>query len=59
MLARGRDIATAPAWSSAWFSAGPSVARILQLTGLDEVLPPYRDVPHSLAMPVRPGPAGR
>jgi phosphoserine phosphatase RsbU/P len=32
------------------------VARILQLTGLDAVLPLYRDVGHSLATP--PGPAG-
>jgi phosphoserine phosphatase RsbU/P len=32
------------------------VARILQLTGLDAVLPLYRDVAHSLATP--PGPAG-
>jgi len=32
------------------------VARILQLTGLDAVVPLYRDVGHSLATP--PGPAG-
>jgi anti-anti-sigma factor len=32
------------------------VTRILQLTGLDAVLPLYRDVGHSLATP--PGPAG-
>jgi phosphoserine phosphatase RsbU/P len=32
------------------------VARILQLTGLDAVMPLYRDVGHSLATP--PGPAG-
>jgi anti-sigma B factor antagonist len=32
------------------------VARILQLTGLDTVMPLYRDVEHSLA--ASPGPAG-
>jgi hypothetical protein len=30
---------------------GSPVARILQLTGPDEVVPLYRDVPHSLATP--------
>ena len=56
VLARARDMAAARGVEFRLALGGSPVARILQLTGLDEVMPLYRDVPHSLATP--PGPAG-
>jgi sigma-B regulation protein RsbU (phosphoserine phosphatase) len=56
VLARARDMAAARGLEFRLALGGSPVARILQLTGLDEVVPLYRDVPHSLATPaVRPG----
>ena len=56
VLARARDLATARGAEFRLALGGSPVARILQLTGLDEVMPLYRDVPHSLATPAtRPG----
>ena len=58
VLARARDMAAARGVEFRLVLGGSSVARILQLTGLDKVMPPYRDVPHSLATPpARPGSA--
>ncbi len=56
VLARARDMAAERGLEFRLALGGSPVARILQLTGLDEVVPLYRDVPHSLATPaVRPG----
>jgi sigma-B regulation protein RsbU (phosphoserine phosphatase) len=56
VLARARDVATARGVEFRLALGGSPVARILQLTGLDEVMPLYRDVPDSLAAPLaRPG----
>jgi anti-anti-sigma factor len=56
VLARGRDLAATRGAEFRLALGGSPVARILQLTGLDEVMPLYRDVPHSLATPAtRPG----
>ena len=56
VLARAREVAAARGVDFRLALGGSPVARILQLTGLDEVMPLYRDVPHSLAAPaVRPG----
>ena len=56
VLARARDMAAARGAEFRLALGGSPVARILQLTGLDEVMPLYRDVPHSLATPAgRPG----
>jgi sigma-B regulation protein RsbU (phosphoserine phosphatase) len=56
VLARARDVAAAGGVEFRLALGGSPVARILQLTGLDEVMPLYRDVPHSLATPpARPG----
>ena len=56
VLARAREVAAARGVDFRLALGGSPAARILQLTGLDEVLPLYRDVPHSLAAPaVRPG----
>jgi phosphoserine phosphatase RsbU/P len=56
VLARARDMAAARGLEFRLALGGSPVARVLQLTGLDEVVPLYRDVPHSLATPaVRPG----
>jgi anti-anti-sigma factor len=56
VLARGRDLAAAGGMEFRLALGESPVARILQLTGLDEVMPLYRDVPHSLATPpARPG----
>ena len=52
VLARARDMAAARGLEFRVALGGSPVARILQLTGLDEVVPLYRDVPHSLATPV-------
>jgi phosphoserine phosphatase RsbU/P len=49
VLARGRDLAAARGVEFRLALGESPVARILQLTGLDEVMPLYRDVPHSLA----------
>jgi anti-anti-sigma factor len=49
VLARGRDLAAARGIEFRLALGESPVARILQLTGLDEVMPLYRDVPHSLA----------
>jgi phosphoserine phosphatase RsbU/P len=49
VLARGRDLAAARGVEFRLALGESPVARILQLTGLDEVIPLYRDVPHSLA----------
>lgn len=57
VLARGRDLAAARGMEFRLALGESPVARILQLTGLDEVMPLYRDVPHSLATP--PAHAGR
>jgi phosphoserine phosphatase RsbU/P len=55
VLARASDMAAARGLEFRLALGGSPVARILQLTGLDEVVPVYRDVPHSLATPaVRP-----
>jgi anti-anti-sigma factor len=51
VLARARDMAAARGAEFRLALGGSPVARILQLTGLDEVMPLYRDVPHSLATP--------
>jgi sigma-B regulation protein RsbU (phosphoserine phosphatase) len=51
VLARARDLAAARGAEFRLALGGSPVARILQLTGLDEVMPLYRDVPHSLATP--------
>jgi phosphoserine phosphatase RsbU/P len=51
VLARASDMATARGLEFRLALGGSPVARILQLTGLDEVVPLYRDVPHSLATP--------
>jgi len=51
VLARARDMAAARGAEFRLALGGSPVARILQLTGLDEVMPIYRDVPHSLATP--------
>ena len=56
VLARAREMAAARGVDFRLALGGSPVARILQLTGLDEVMPLYRDVPHSLATPAaRPG----
>jgi phosphoserine phosphatase RsbU/P len=56
VLARGRELAAAGGVEFRLALGGSPVARILQLTGLDEVMPLYPDVPHSLARPAaRPG----
>jgi sigma-B regulation protein RsbU (phosphoserine phosphatase) len=56
VLARASDVAAAGGVEFRLALGGSPVARILQLTGLDEVMPLYRDVPHSLATPPpRPG----
>ena len=56
VLARASDMAAARGVEFRLALGGSPVARILQLTGLDEVMPLYRDVPHSLATPpARPG----
>ncbi len=56
VLARAREVAAARGVDFRLALGGSPVARILQLTGLDEVMPLYRDVPHSLATPAaRPG----
>jgi phosphoserine phosphatase RsbU/P len=56
VLARASDMAAARGLEFRLALGGSPVARILQLTGLGEVVPLYRDVPHSLATPaVRPG----
>jgi anti-anti-sigma factor len=56
VLARARDAAAARGMEFRLALGGSPVARILQLTGLDEVMPLYRDVEHSLATPAaRPG----
>ncbi len=56
VLSRARDVAAAGGVEFRLALGGSPVARILQLTGLDEVMPLYRDVPHSLATPpARPG----
>ncbi len=56
VLARTRDMAAARGAEFRLALGGSPVARILQLTGLDEVMPLYRDVPDSLAAPAaRPG----
>jgi anti-anti-sigma factor len=58
VLARARDAAAARGMEFRLALGGSPVARILQLTGLDEVMPLYRDVPHSLATPpAQPDPA--
>jgi anti-anti-sigma factor len=58
VLARARDMAAARGAEFRLALGGSPVARILQLTGLDEVMPLYRDVPHSLATPpAQPPPA--
>ena len=58
VLARARDMAAARGAEFRLALGGSPVARILQLTGLDEVMPLYRDVPHSLATPAaQPDPA--
>ena len=54
VLARARDAAAARGMEFRLALGGSPVARILQLTGLDEVMPLYRDVPHSLATPAAP-----
>jgi anti-anti-sigma regulatory factor len=51
VLARARDLAAARGVEFRLALGGSPVARILQLTGPDEVVPLYRDVPHSLATP--------
>jgi anti-anti-sigma factor len=51
VLAHARDMAAARGAEFRLALGGSPVARILQLTGLDEVIPLYRDVPHSLATP--------
>ena len=51
VLARARDMAAARGAEFRLALGGSPVARILQLTGLDEVMPLYRDVTHSLATP--------
>jgi anti-anti-sigma factor len=51
VLARAREVATASGVDFRLALGGSPVARILQLTGLDEVMPLYGDVPHSLATP--------
>ena len=56
VLARARDLAAARGAEFRLALGGSPVARILQLTGLDEVMPLYRDVPDSLATP--PGRTG-
>jgi len=55
VLARARDLAAARGAEFRLALGGSPVARILQLTGLDEIIPLYHDVPDSLATP----PAGR
>lgn len=57
VLARARRMAAAGGAEFRLALGGSPVARILQLTGLDEVMPIYHDVPHSLAAP--PVPPGR
>jgi anti-anti-sigma factor len=57
VLARGRDLAAERGVEFRLALGESPVARILQLTGLDEVMPLYRDVPHSLDTP--PARAGR
>jgi anti-anti-sigma factor len=58
VLARASDMAAARGLEFRLALGGSPVARILQLTGLDGVVPLYRDVPHSLATPaLRPGQA--
>ena len=51
VLARARDMAAARGAEFRLALGGSPVVRILQLTGLDEVMPLFRDVPHSLATP--------
>jgi anti-anti-sigma factor len=51
MLARARDLAAEHGVEFRLALGGSPVARILQLTGLDGVIPLYRDVPQSLATP--------
>lgn len=51
VLARARDMAAGRGAEFRLALGGSPVARILQLTGLDEVMPLYRDVAHSLATP--------
>jgi anti-anti-sigma factor len=51
VLTRARDMAAARGAEFRLALGGSPVARILQLTGVDEVMPLYRDVPHSLATP--------
>jgi anti-anti-sigma factor len=56
VLARARDLAAERGVELRLALGGSPVARILQLTGLDEVMPLYRDVPDSLATPpAQPG----
>jgi anti-sigma B factor antagonist len=56
VLARARDVASAGGVEFRLALGESPVARILQLTGLDEVMALYRDAPHSLATPpARPG----
>ncbi len=60
VLARARGMAAARGAEFRLAVGGSPVARILQLTGLDEVMPPYRDVAQSLATPAgRAGPSAR
>ena len=54
-LARASQLSGASGAELRLALGGSPVARILQLTGLDAVMPLYRDVGHSLATP--PGPA--
>ena len=58
VLARARDMAAARGAEFRLALGGSPVARILQLTGLDEVMPLYRDVPHRWPR-LRPSPGSR
>jgi sigma-B regulation protein RsbU (phosphoserine phosphatase) len=51
VLVRGRDLAAAAGIEMRLAAGASPVTRMLQLTGLDQVMPPYRDAGHSLATP--------
>jgi phosphoserine phosphatase RsbU/P len=58
MLARTHDLAAAAGAEMRITAGGSPVTRMLQLTGLDKLIPAYRDTRHSLDTPRHPqGPA--